>query len=611
MANINGTNGDDLIDRSAQTTGDNIDGGNGDDTIIAGSGNDTIDGGRGNDDVNAGGGDDFVDGGDGNDTLVGGTGNDTLRGVKNDDEMHGGDGNDELDGGSGNDTLFGDDGNDELLGVSGDDLLDGGAGDDTVEGGSGEDVVSGGTGNDIVDGGSGHDTLIGGEGDDTIIGGSGHDVAVFSGSIADFTLSTSGTSVIVEDLNGLGGTDTVEDDVEFLQFDDYTLDLTGDANAPVALTGNQVTDEDNALGFTLTVADFDGDAVLTPVVSVTGGGTISVVGGPVPGSIGIGSATLFDLQFDPGSAYQSLAVGDSAVETVTVTMTDANGDTNTQTFNITINGVNDTPVAVNDVAITDEDTSVNVSVLANDSDIDGDSLTVIGASAGHGAVVINGDGTLTYTPDADYNGDDTITYTISDGNGGEATASVDVTVNPVNDAPTAVDDVATTDEDTSVVIDVLANDSDIDGDSLTVIGATADHGMVVINGDGTLTYTPDADYNGDDTITYTISDGNETSSASVAVTVNPVNDAPTAVDDVATTDEDTSVVIDVLANDSDLEGDDLSVIGASAANGSVVINEDGTLTYTPNEDYNGNDTITYTISDGNGGEATASVDVTV
>lgn len=570
MAPTNGTNGNDFIDHSSETSGESIDGRNGDDTIIAGSGNDTLDGGRGNDNVDGRGGDDFIDGGDGNDTLIGGTGDDTLRGVKNDDELHGGDGNDELDGGSGNDTLFGGDGNDELKGVSGDDILDGGAGNDTLEGGSSDDVLDGGTGNDSLEGGSGADTLTGGAGDDTIIGGSGQDTAVFNGSVADFALSTSGNWIIVDDqnaANGDDGTDMVDDDVEFLQFDDYTLDLTASNNAPVSLVANQITDEDSVLGFGLTVVDFEGDAVGTPVVSVTGGGTISVVGGPTPGSTGIGSATDFSLQFDPGSFYQSLGVGQSVVETVTVTVSDANGATTAQTFDLTINGVNDAPVAVGDTATTDEDTAVTISVLGNDTDIDGDTLTVLGAAALNGSVVINPDGTLTYTPNADYNGTDTITYTISDGNGGTDTATVDVTVNPVNDPPVANDDAASTDEDTAVTIDVLGNDTDVEGDSLTVTSATAANGSVVINPDGTLNYTPDANFNGGDTITYTISDGNGgTASATVDITVNPVNDAPETSDpdDPAVTVNETDGIagVDLGARTSDPDGDTVSVLGA-------------------------------------------------
>ena len=159
---------------------------------------------------------------------------------------------------------------------------------------------------------------------------------------------------------------------------------------------------------------------------------------------------------------------------------------------------------------------------------------------------------MSFTPDENFNGDTTISYTISDGNGGEDTATVNVHVAPVNDAPDAVNDRATTDEDTPVTVDVLSNDTDVDGDDLTVISATSPNGTVTINDDGTLTFEPDEGFNGDTTIDYVISDGNGGEDrAWVQVTVNAVNDGPVAKDDRANLDEDTTAVIDVLANDMD------------------------------------------------------------
>ncbi|MGH6932394.1 MAG: cadherin-like domain-containing protein, partial [Dongiaceae bacterium] len=274
---------------------------------------------------------------------------------------------------------------------------------------------------------------------------------------------------------------------------------------------------------------------------------------------------------------------------------------------------NNPPVAVADTGATGEGVPTTITVLANDTDVDGDPLTVTAAFAGNGSVTINPDGTITYTPNAGFAGTDTITYQISDGNGGTSSVSFTVFVNAIgNNPPVAVADSGATDEGLAITIDVLANDTDVDGDPLTVTAASALNGSVVINPDGTLGYTPNANFNGTDTIVYTISDGNGgTDTAVVTVTVNPVNDAPVANDDAASTDEDTPVTITVLANDTDVDGDPLTVSGASAGNGSVVINPDGTLGYTPNAEFNGTDTITYTISDGNGGTDTAVVTVTV
>ncbi|WP_220750655.1 MULTISPECIES: tandem-95 repeat protein, partial [Jannaschia] len=167
---------------------------------------------------------------------------------------------------------------------------------------------------------------------------------------------------------------------------------------------------------------------------------------------------------------------------------------------------------------------------------------------GSGTVTQNADGTLTYTPNAEYNGPDSFTYTVSDGQGGESTASVNITVDPLNDDPDATNDSVTVDEDESVTIDVLANDTDADSDTLTIVSfEQGGNGSVSQNTDGTLTYTPNADYNGSDSFTYTVDDGNGgTDTATVNITVNPVNDDPVAETDTVSVDEDDSVVIDVL-----------------------------------------------------------------
>src|SRR5207253_3256072 len=196
----------------------------------------------------------------------------------------------------------------------------------------------------------------------------------------------------------------------------------------------------------------------------------------------------------------------------------------------------------------------------------------------------NANGPVAHTPAPNYNGADSFTYTISDGHGGTATASVALTITAENDPPAAVNDAATTAEDTAVSIAVLTNDSDADGDTLTVSVATAPtHGTAAVNPDGTIRYTPAANYNGSDSFSYTLSAGHSgTAPGTVRVSVTAVNDAPAAVNDTVTTAEDTTVAIAVLTNDSDPDGDTLTVSGVSTpAHGSATANADGTITYTP------------------------------
>ena len=195
----------------------------------------------------------------------------------------------------------------------------------------------------------------------------------------------------------------------------------------------------------------------------------------------------------------------------------------------------------------------------------------------------NGNGTVTYTPNAGFFGSDSFTYVVSDGSATD-TATVRVTVTEVTNAPVAVDDTATVAEDSEVSVAVLSNDSDADGDTLTIESFTqGTNGSVVISGSN-LVYTPSANFNGSDSFTYTINDGTGlTDTATVSVTVTAVNDNPVANDDSATTEEDVAVTISLVANDTDIDGDSLSIESVgTASNGSVVNNGNGTVTYTPN-----------------------------
>jgi hypothetical protein len=183
---------------------------------------------------------------------------------------------------------------------------------------------------------------------------------------------------------------------------------------------------------------------------------------------------------------------------------------------------NQAPVARDDEAGTDQDSTVSIDVLANDSDPDGDPLTIISVTQpGSGSVRAELGGFLSYEPRAGFSGVDTFTYTISDGDGGNASANVHVLVNAVvNQAPVARDDSAVTLESTAVSIDVLANDFDPEGNALTItaVGEAA-NGVISVESDGTLTYVPNRRFKGEDQFTYSVSDGNTISVANVTVQV--------------------------------------------------------------------------------------------
>ena len=311
---------------------------------------------------------------------------------------------------------------------------------------------------------------------------------------------------------------------------------------------------------------------------------------------------------------------------------------------IDVTAVNDAPSAANDSATVTEDSVNNViAVLGNDSAGPNESnqaLTVTAASALHGSVTINPDGTLKYTPTANYNGADTISYTVTDNgttNGApdpkSANATVAVTVTEINDAPVASNDTASVAQDSvGNLITVLGNDSagpaNESGQTLTVTAAGAQHGTVVINPNGTLTYTPNADYSGPDSISYTITDNGTTNgvadpksaNATVAVTVVPAADLPP----IANSDgygllEDgtltTTAATGVLANDTDSDtahANLTAILVSGPANAeSFVLHADGSFSYMPSANYNGPDSFTYKINDGFIDGNVATVNLTV
>jgi Bacterial Ig domain len=300
-------------------------------------------------------------------------------------------------------------------------------------------------------------------------------------------------------------------------------------------------------------------------------------------------------------------------DSFTYTAHNDDGDAPPATVNVTVTQVDHAPVANNDTDTTAEDTADNIDVLANDTDADGDTLTISNLSnPPHGtATVVSGE--VHYVPDANYHGPDSFTYKANDGTLLSNTATVNVTVTSVNDFPTANDDFVTVDEDDPpTLISVRSNDTDPDGDTLSVTGVTqGGKGAVTFTSTG-VTYVPTHNANGSDTFTYSIADGHGgTDVGTVHVTINPVNDAPIAVADTITILEDTQTDIDVRANDTDVDGDTLTITDPGTPLHGTVSVAGGKIRYTPTLDFDGTDTFTYTIGDGHGGSDTALVTVTI
>ncbi len=521
-------------------------------------GNDIIFGNGGHDNIRAGGGNDLVNGGNDNDYIEGNAGNDTVNGDAGDDNLRGNEGDDLISGGEGHDYVAGGTGNDTVFGGNGNDCVDAEDGNDTVYLGSGHDYANGGNGNDDIRGEDGNDCIVNGAGNDTVYGGAGNDVIDDLGGYN----STHQSDLLFGD----AGNDTMYGSaVGDSLFGGADHDFMRGESGNDLLNGG--TGSDTVLG--------DGGNDTFVVSSAAEGAGDCIIGGNGPDQHrdldvldlrGAGQVTI----------NRTVDLHDAGASRGTVTFSNGTSLSFQNIESIITDPVAVAPVAVNDSAATNEDTSININVLANDSDPNGDPLRVTAASAANGTVTVNANGTLTYTPNANFNGNDTITYTVADPQGNTATGTVAVVVEAVDDIPVAQDDIADVLEDESVVIDVLANDSDADGGPLSVTEATAENGTVSINADGTLTYTPNPDYFGHDTITYTVSDpqGN-VATGTVAVTVDPAGNG--VVDG-----NDNSETIDV--GYTDLQGDEVDgddglndVIEAAGGNDTVNAGEGNDL----------------------------------
>ncbi|MBW7990264.1 MAG: tandem-95 repeat protein [Planctomycetes bacterium] len=382
--------------------------------------------------------------------------------------------------------------------------------------------------------------------------------------------------------DGKGGTDKATVNVRIKEVND----------APTANNNSVSTLEDKSVSIRLTGNDLDGDSL-----------SYSVVKGPSHGSL---SGTAPKLIYTPKANF-------SGSDSFTFKANDNKLNSAVATVLITITAANDPPMAYSDSATTQEDESISITLAGGDDD--GDVITyrvVTGPSHG----ILKGRAPrLIYSPNANFNGSDSLTFKTSDKRADSKTATVSITVKPVNDAPTANNSSVMTQEDKSVSISLTGNDPD--GDLLTyiVVKGPAQGSLKGIAGKSPkLSYTPKANFSGSDSFTYKVSDKTaESAVATALITVKAVNDRPTARDDSATTMEDKKVSsIDVLTNDTDVEKDPLKVASVTQGkNGSVAINGDKTLSYTPKENFYGDDAFTYTVSDGKGGTDAAAVRVKV
>jgi len=390
-----------------------------------------------------------------------------------------------------------------------------------------------------------------------------------------------------------------------------TITVTGTNDAPVAAVDSAAATED-AAPVTGTVAtndsDLDGDTLTYALDAPVAGLTLNPNG---------------SYSFDPSvAAYQDLAAGATRNVVASYTVSDGKGGTATSTLTIVVTGANDAPVGTAESFVTLEDTPLAGSLLGNDTDIDGDSLTasIVGGPQ-NGTVVLNPQtGTFVYTPNANFNGTDSFTYVANDGTANSAPVTVTITVTAVNDAPVSQADTYTLDENTMFVAPapgVLANDTDPDSPTFSAaLVSSTSNGVLSFNPDGSFTYAPNPDFYGTDSFTYRANDGTDSGAVTtVTLVVRNVNAAPTGTADSYTINEDQTLAImrgGVLGNDSDPDNDTLTaVLETGPQHGSLTLNADGTFSYTPNPDFNGPDSFTYRPHDGTVAGDPVTVNITV
>lgn len=429
-------------------------------------------------------------------------------------------------------------------------------------------------------------------------------------STAIVTNGTSGAAVVNSDgsitYTHNGGNSTSD-------FFTYTIkDNAGNTSNPIRVNITVVTNNTGPTGSAVSATVTEGQSTTINILqNVTDPNevdptTVAIVQQPVDGTI----------QINPNTGVITYTHnGDEApTDTFTFTVKDRLGTESAPiTVNITVTPVNDSPVGtnLNVNATRDAATTFNLSSNVTDPDnaLDLTSIVFV-TNPTHGTLVDNDNGTVTYTNNGNAATTDSFTYTIKDASGATSnTITVNITVSAAgNLAPIAENDPnVTVNEGAAITITVLSNDDDPDGDldfaSVTIV-SNGQHGTAVAQANGTIIYT----HNGSetpltDTFTYTVKDtqGQVSNVATVTITITPVNDGPVAQTDSANVANGGSVTFSVSANDQDPEGDDLDltsiVFVTQPTNGTVVENDDGTVTYTHNGSATTTDSFTYNIKD--------------
>jgi RHS repeat-associated protein len=356
-------------------------------------------------------------------------------------------------------------------------------------------------------------------------------------------------------------------------------------DAPSAASQQRITPEDTPLEITLSGADVDGDSL--SYIEVTS---------PAHGSL---SGTPPNLIYTPAPNFNEN-------DSFTFRVNDGSASSAPATIAITVQPVNDLPLAGAQELETDEETPLPVTLSA--SDADGDSLTYLITTPPQHGTLAGIPPNLVYTPSPNYNGPDRIVFAAYDGTSDSLPAEVTINVKPLNDAPVAASQSRSTTEDTA--LSVTLSGSDADGDALTYRITTAPQHGSLSGVPPDVTYTPAADYNGTDVFAFRVNDGTiDSPEANVHIAITAINDGPGATGQAITTDQNTAVAITLTGTDVDQDTLSFSIVTGPAHG--VISGVAPNLTYTPADNYHGPDSFTFLANDGTVDSLPATVSITV
>jgi hypothetical protein len=358
-------------------------------------------------------------------------------------------------------------------------------------------------------------------------------------------------------------------------------------DAPVAAAQSVDIDEDTGVGITLQGSDVEGDSLTFRIQTSPAHGTLSAVSGST-------------LTYTPAANF-------NGSDSFAFVASDATLSSAPATVTIHVAPVNDPPVATSFTVPLNEDTTKAIALVG--TDVDGDALSYTVASQPAHGTLSGTPPNLSYAPAANYNGPDSFTYTVSDGSVTSGPGTVTLQVNPVDDAPVPTSATVMTAEDSPVSFTLQATDVDDTALSFSVVTPPSDGTLT-----GTppnLTYTPASNANGTRSLTFRVSDGQLAANGTITLQIMPVNDPPVAHDDFRATDAGTVLTTDVTINDTDIDGDPLTLVSVGAPGHGAAVVVAGKLVYTPDPGFTGVDVFSYTIADPSQATATANVHIGV